>query len=70
MAINKLIARQAKAEGDESFLKTVETTGARYALRGAMWIREAERWKELRSTSLSLGQLDQWLNAELAAYSR
>ncbi len=68
--MNKLMAQRAKAEGNDSFLKTVETTDARYALRGAMWIREAERWKELRSTSLSPVELDQWLKAELAAYSR
>lgn len=60
------ITALAKHRGHEGLAGKLEESAERWALRSRQWIREAERWSELRQGMLSDESVDEWLRRVMA----
>jgi len=67
--MNLMVAARAKQEGgagaslSEKLLDTID----QIELRSRQWIRESERWEQVKKDALSDERLDQWLKQNLVS---
>lgn len=64
-AQNLAIADIAEGQGSESLPGTLRDSDKRFPLRGRQWVREADRWAELKQSALSDDGIDEWLKNTL-----